>query len=338
MNGHTTPIPIIDIIVPNWNGRNWLEPCLTSLLNQTFRDFRIILVDNASTDGSVEYVNTRFPSVEVVELQKNTGFAGGINAGIMCSSAPYICWFNNDAEAAPDFLEKLLLSLQPLEPEGFAMAAPRITLRDRPNTLNSAGIFIGPDGLARERGFLRPDTNPYDKPVEVFGPAGAAAFFKREVFERVGVLDEDYFMYGDEDDISYRAQLAGYRCLYVPEAQAMHAVSGSAATIRPRAVHLACCNSLLTIFKNMPAPLLLLYLPLIIAGQFYQLIKFGRRGMWRSAIAGKLEALRLLPKNVHKRRAAQRLRKISLRHFHKQLGLSRNLPSFLEKAVQYQKD
>ncbi|NWJ47848.1 MAG: glycosyltransferase family 2 protein [Chloroflexi bacterium] len=323
----------VEIIIPNWNGRELLRACLDSLRAQTYPDFKIIVVDNASSDGSVEFLQRHYPEVELLELPENRGFAGGINAGIRAGTAPYLCWFNNDAEAAPDFLEKLLNELIKVEGKGFGFAAPRICLHSDHNTLNSAGIFIGQDGIARERGFLRPNAAPYDQPQEVFGPAGAAALFRRELFERTGLLDEDYFMYGDEDDLSYRAQLLGYRCLYVPGAVAYHQVSASSRKVRPQTAQRASRNSLTTILKNMPLPLVLAYSPAIITGQFYQLARFGQQGVFIPALMGKLDAMRLLAQTLKKRHIVQKTRLISLTDFRARLKLGRNLPRFLETRL-----
>lgn len=323
----------IDIIIPNWNGRVWLGECIRSLAAQTFRDFNIIVVDNHSQDDSVAYLGEQFPSVTVLALAENKGFAGSINAGLRAGQAPYVCWFNNDVVAAPDFLENLLGALRAREGEGFALAAARVCVHDRPELLNSAGIFIGPDGYGRERGFLRLDASPYDKPCEIFGPAGAAALFRRVVFHRVGFLDESFFMYGDEDDISFRAQLAGFRCLYVPAARATHRISATANRIKPDATRMACRNQLTVILKNMPGLLLLTHFPLIIVGSLYQMVKFARLGLLCPAWQGKREALQRLPLTWRLRRAAQSLRTISLRHFRRQLRLGRIRPRFLDQSA-----
>ncbi|NWJ96734.1 MAG: glycosyltransferase family 2 protein [Chloroflexi bacterium] len=321
----------VDIIIPNWNGREWLGSCLESLQRQTFRDLQIILVDNGSTDGSAEFVRVQFPEVKLVELSENRGFTGGINAGIRAGSAEYLCWFNNDAEAAPDFLEQLLNALKTRESEGFGMAAARVLFQATPDRLNSAGIFVGPDGLGRDRGFQRPNGSPFDQTAELFGPAGVAALYRRAIFDEVGLLDEDFFLYSEEIDLNYRAQLAGYRCLYVPTAGVVHRGSATARRVSTMAARLASRNGLLVIIKNLPGPLCLWLLPWIVVGQVYQLVLFARQGKFIPALQGKLEVFKLLRPTLSKRRFIQQRRKVTVTHFRQQMALGRTTPRLLQR-------
>lgn len=323
----------VDIIIPNWNGREWLGSCLDSLLAQTFKDFQIIVVDNGSTDGSVEFVRDNYPQVQLIVLPENTGFTGAINTGIKAGNAPYVCWFNNDAEAAPDFLENLLKALNPKEPEKFAMAAARVLFHSNPKLINSAGSFVGPDGVGRDRAFMRSDGPPFDQPAELFGPAGVAALYCRTLFDEVGLLDEDFFLYSEELDLNYRAQLAGYRCIYVPDALVWHRGSATAKRISQKAAYLASRNGLLALIKNLPGALLLRLLPWIILGQVYQLILFARQGNFISALQGKLEAFRLVPASLGKRKIIQQRRKITPARFKQQMALGRTTPRLLQPLM-----
>jgi GT2 family glycosyltransferase len=318
----------VDIIIPNWNGKDWLRACLNSLLQQTFTDFEIILVDNNSTDGSVELVKQNYPQVQVLELNENTGFSGAINRGINSGTAPYICMFNNDAIAEPDFLENLLKSLKAKEVEGFAIAAAQVTFYHQPNIINSAGLFVGADGIGRDRGFQQENGANFESGLEVFGTSGVAALFKREMLKEVGLLDEDFFLYSEDVDLCYRAQLAGYRCLYVPNARVRHIGSASSEKISGKAVRLASRNGVLTIIKNFPLSILILYLPAIILGQVYQLWLFARRKKLKSALLGKLDILKLLLITLSKRRTIQQNRKISVWQLRQQMRLGRTEPRF----------
>jgi len=323
----------VDIIIPNWNGREWLGDCLVSLRQQTFTDFRIIVVDNGSTDDSAEYLREQFPEVQLIELDTNRGFTGGTNVGMRAGSAPYICWFNNDAVAAPDFLEQLLDKLKANEPAGFGMAAARVVFRATPHIINSAGSFVGPDGIGRDRGFRQVNGPAFAQALELFGPAGVAALYKREIFERVGMLDEDFFLYSEEVDLNYRAQLAGYRCIYVPSAHVLHRGSATARQVSHLAARLASRNGLLTIIKNLPRLLLLKFLPWIIAGQIYQLILFARQGNFFPALAGKFEVFELLPTTLAKRKIIQQESKLTISQFARQMKLGRTNPRFLQKFL-----
>lgn len=326
-------MPEIDVIIPNWNGREWLGNCLDSLGKQSFQDFEIIVVDNGSTDGSVEFIRTAYPQVKLLALPENTGFTGGINAGVRAGSAEYICWFNNDAEAEPDFLKNLVEGLAKRQDEGFAMAAPRVTFQANPGLINSVGQFIGPDGIGRDRGFRQPDGPAFDTGLEIFGPAGVAALYRREIFNKIGLLDETFFLYSEDVDFNYRAQLAGYRCIYVPLARVAHRGSATARTISPKATRLASRNGLLAIVKNVPGRVLIKMLPWIVAGQLYQLVLFARQGQLGGALQGKLDLIELLPLTLEHRKSIQTRRKLTPRQFEQQMKQGRNTPRLLQNLL-----
>ena len=321
----------IDVIIPNWNGQQWLGSCLESLQKQSFRDFQIIVVDNGSSDGSAEFVRANFPNVQLLALPTNTGFTGGINAGIRAGSADYICWFNNDAEAAPDFLTHLLQALQVREADGFGMAAARVLFYAQPDIINSAGGFVGPDGVGRDRGYRQTDGPAFDQECELFGPAGVAALYRREIFDKIGLLDDDFFLYSEEIDFNYRAQLAGYRCWYVPTARVLHRGSATTRRISAKATRLASRNGLLALIKNIPSPLIFKLLPWIMVGQLYQLVLFARQGNFGPALQGKLEVIKLLPATLAKRRYIQAQRQISVAQFEQRMKLGRTTPRLLRK-------
>jgi len=322
----------VEVIIPNWNGSYWLKACLLSLQAQTFKDFQVTVVDNGSTDDSVEYVRNNFPNVVIIQLQENLGFPAGINAGIQVSQATYVCWLNNDTEVAPDFLEQLVTAVEAHPPsECYAMAAARVLFMATPDTINSAGIFIGADGLGRDRGYQQKDGAFFDWTGEVFGPAGVAALYRRTLFDEIGWLDEDFFLYSEDIDLNYRAQLAGYRCLYVPQARVYHQGSASARTISRRAARLASRNGLVALLKNLPSRVLLRQLPWIVIGQIYQLVLFARQGNLIAALAGKGDFCLVLPATLAKRSKIQLQRRIGVAQFSGQLRLGRTTPRLVQK-------
>jgi hypothetical protein len=330
-------MPLIDVIIPNWNGREWLGNCLDSLYNQSFQDFEIIVVDNGSTDGSAEFIRTSYPRVKLVTLPENTGFTGGINAGVQAGGAGYVCWFNNDAEAEPDFLKNLLEGLAGRQDQGYGMAAARVTFHSNPGLINSAGLFVGPDGIGRDRGFQQPDGPGFDSQLEIFGPAGVAALYRREIFNEIGLLDETFFLYSEDVDFNFRAQLAGYRCVYVPGARVSHRGSATTRAIRARATRLASRNGLLAVIKNVPGRVLIKMLPWLLLGQLYQLVLFARPGQLEAAIMGKLDLIRLLPVTLKQRRKIQSQRKLTPRQFEQQMKLGRNAPRLLQRVLSRRK-
>jgi len=210
----------VSVIILNWNGRDLLASCLASVAAQAYGDFETIVVDNGSSDGSLEMVGERFPEVRVVANAANEGYCRGNNQGIRAAGGTLVVLLNNDAEIAPDFLERLVEAAE-LDPE-FGMFAPRIMMFDRQSVFDSAGLLVYPDGICRSRAWLEKDVGQYDEPDEVLGPNGCAAMYRRSMLDDVGLFDEHYFAYLEDLDLAFRGQLRGWRCRYVPDAIALH--------------------------------------------------------------------------------------------------------------------
>lgn len=219
------PRPEVSIVIPNWNGLGLLRPCLASLQQQTFCDYEIIVVDNASTDGSLQMVASEFPEVRVLALGRNLGFAGGSNAGIRQAVGDIVVALNNDTEAEPTWLQNLVRALG-RHPEAGS-AASRLMVFSKPGIIHSAGDLYGRDGIPNSRGVWQQYGAPYDREVFVFGPCGGAAAYRREMLDEIGLYDEAFFMYCEDVDLNWRAQLAGWKCVYVPEAVVHHHLSAT---------------------------------------------------------------------------------------------------------------
>jgi GT2 family glycosyltransferase len=217
--------PRASVIIPNWNGLRYLRPCLASLQAQTCPSFEVIVVDNASTDGSVETVQHEFPDVQVLALSENGGYSGGCNAGVQAARGEIAVFLNNDIEAEPTWLASLIAALD-RHPEAGS-AASRMMLYDRPTHIHSAGDTFGVDGLPDSRGVWQPYGPPYDQECYVFGGCGGALAYRKEVLEDIGLFDERFFMYCEDVDLNWRAQLAGYRCIYTPDAVVRHHLSAT---------------------------------------------------------------------------------------------------------------
>jgi len=220
-----TTNPRVSVIIPNWNGLALLRPCLAALRAQTYADHEVIVVDNASTDGSVEALRAEYPEVRVVALEANRGYAGGCNAGIDVARGEYLVMTNNDTEAEPGWLEALVSALD-RHPEAGSAAA-RIMLFDRRDTLHSAGDLFRRDGTPDSRGVWQRYGPPYDHPRYVFGGCGGAVMFRRTVLAQIGTFEEAFFMYCEDVDLNWRAQLAGWKCIYVPDAVIYHHLSAT---------------------------------------------------------------------------------------------------------------
>ena len=299
------------MIIPNWNGAGFLEPCLGSLRKQTFRDFATVLVDNGSTDGSIRLVSEDFPEVEVVSLKENRGFSVAVNAGIRASDTELVALLNNDTEQEPGWLGALVRAADDHRKAGF-FASKLVDFHDR-ETLDGAGDALRRSGLPYRLGHGEKDRGQYDEPAYVFGACAAAAMYRRSMLGEIGLLDEDFFAYCEDGDLGFRAQLAGYRCLYVPGAVVYHVGSASTGGKRsPTATRLGTRNGLWLLVKNLPAPLVPAFLPFFVLGQLSRLVVTAVSGVWRAHLEGLAEGIRLLPLMLRKRREVQGRRKVSV--------------------------
>src|SRR5215210_9226871 len=229
-NGRTSPSkvlrPRVTVIIPNWNGERFLSSCLGSLRQQSFEDFKTILVDNGSIDSSVEFVNHNFPEVRVLPLGENKGFSAAVNAGIRASHDEYVALLNNDSEVDTRWLEGLVEAADSY-PEAGLFASKLVDFHDR-RVLDGAGDALRLSGLPYRLGHGERDSGRFSRAGYVFGACAAAALYRREMLDEVGLFDEDFVSYCEDGDLSFRAQLAGYRCFYVPGAVVYH--MGSAST------------------------------------------------------------------------------------------------------------
>jgi GT2 family glycosyltransferase len=237
-------------VIPNWNGRHWLATCLGALSAQTIRDFKVILIDNGSTDGSVEYVKESFPVTQVIANRTNVGFAAAVNQGILASQSRYVVLLNNDTEAAPDWLETLV---EAAESDGrVGMCASKMLFADRPNVINSTGICVDRAGIAWDRRGGEIDDMRESEPVDVFGPSAGAGLYRRAMLEEIGLFDEDFFAYLEDVDLAWRARRAGWRCLHVPAACVLHHHSATGIEGSPfKSFHLG-RNKIWLLVKNYP--------------------------------------------------------------------------------------
>ncbi|MBN1483665.1 MAG: glycosyltransferase family 2 protein [Chloroflexia bacterium] len=304
-----TDRPTCSVIIVNWNGRHLLGPCLQSLQQQTFADFEIILVDNASSDGSPEWVAQHYPGVRLRVNERNLGFAEGNNVGLAAARGEFAVLLNNDTEAEPGFLAGLLEAAR--ADERIGMVAGVLVFAHRPDTIASAGIRMQRDGVALDEMAGRPRRELPSEPREVFGPSGGAALYRRAMLEQVGAFEPAYFFYLEDVDLAWRGRLAGWRCQLAPSAVVRHVYSASAGQGSPFKSFQLARNRWLVLFLNLPAGLWLRYAPLILA---YDLAACGYGllardwEIWR----GRGAALRLLPALRRRRRAVQQLRQVPL--------------------------
>ena len=240
----------VTVIIPNYNGRAFLEPCLEALGRQICREFEILVVDNGSTDDSVEWLKER--GIPAICLKENTGFSGAVNVGIRAVRTPYVLLLNNDTEPEPDFVGELLRSISRSK-KIFAVSSKMAQLFHR-DLMDSAGDMYSVLGWAYQRG-VGQSSRGFNRPREVFSACGGAAIYRREVFDTIGYFDEKHFAYLEDIDICYRAKIFGYHNLYCPTAVVYHVGSGtSGSKYNSFKVRLAARNGIYLNYKNMPWP------------------------------------------------------------------------------------
>lgn len=300
--------PAVSVIVLNYNGRRWLEPCLSALAGQIGAPaFEILLADNGSRDGSIAFAAERFPSVRIVDNRRNLGYAAGNNRAARDARGPVLAFLNNDTVPERHWLAALYAA--------HARAAPgtivtsRIVFLDRPEIVDSAGDGYLRAGGAYKRGHGQ-STGDFLQSEEVFGACGAAFMVSRDLFERLGGFDEQFFMVYEDVDLSYRARLAGGTCLYVADAVVGHAGSGTLGTASDAAVFHGQRNLEWTWLKNTPLTLLVATLPSHIVYSLAGVAHYVTAGRGRAAVRGKLAALAGLPRVLRERRTVQQARSV----------------------------
>ena len=279
----------VTIVIPNYNGKHFMEPCLSSLSEQTYKDFHILVVDNASSDGSIEYMEENYPDIELIKLQKNCGFSKAVNIGIQHSRTPYVILLNNDTTVDTRYVEEMVKAIEK-SPKIFSVSSKMIQMY-HPELIDSAGDLYTLLGWGVCRGCGRPISN-YTKYDEIFTACAGAAIYRRSVFDDIGYFDENHFAYLEDIDIGYRARIYGYYNMYCPTALVYHVGSGtSGSKYNSFKVKLAARNNLYLNYKNMPAlQLVLNFIPLAI-GYFVKYLFFCKIGFGKNYKEGFIEGL-----------------------------------------------
>lgn len=281
----------VTVVIPNYNGMKYVENCFTSLSQQKGCSFAVIMVDNGSTDGSLDYVREHFPWVEVVALPKNTGFCHGVNVGIQAAKTPYVLLLNNDTAVQEGFIKHLTESIEK-SPKRFSVQAKLVDMKE-PTVIDDAGDLYCALGWAFALGKGKNAASYYTKEKRVFAACGGAAIYRRDVFERIGYFDENHFAYLEDIDIGYRARLYGYENWYEPKALVHHAGSGSTGSKHNAfKVKMSSKNSVYLVYKNMPFLQILLNLPFLLTGFLIKTFFFILKGLGHTYIEGCVEGLR----------------------------------------------
>jgi len=303
--------PSVAAVIVNFNGGSYLLSCIRSLSAQTYPLTKIFVVDNASTDPSLATIKQEL-HCEIVQLGQNTGFAAASNhAAALAENCEWLVMLNPDAVLEPDWLEKMLEAVGK-QPD-CALFASRLLQHDERELLDGAGDAFHVSGAHWRRGHGKVAEGQYVAAEEVFSPCAAAALYHREVFLEADGFDETFFCYGEDVDLAFRLRMMGHHCMYVPEAVAHHV--GSACTCRRSdfAIYHGHRNLVWVYFKNMPAPLLFLYLPQHLFWNLASIVWFTILGQGRVIIRAKWDAIKALPRVLRERRTVQARRMVSLR-------------------------
>jgi GT2 family glycosyltransferase len=300
----------VTAVVLNYDGRELLDGILASLFAQRCEPTEIVVVDNGSNDDSRAYLSRQWPTVRVLALTENVGVAGGLNAGLAAARSEFVCLLNNDMELDPDFLGELVAALRSYPAAGSA--APKLLSFHERDVLDGAGDTFHWAGVGWRRGHGEHDVGQYERPQPIFGACAGAALYRRAALDVVGPLDEDFFAFNEDVDWSFRAQLAGFQCRYVPSAIAYHlgsATLGAGQTDFTR--YQIWRNGIWLVLKDYPLGLLLMHLPRLLLRQAEILVLAMRErklallwGAWRDAARG-------VPATLRKRSLVQRTRSVT---------------------------
>ncbi len=251
--------PLVSIVIVNWNGKGLLDDCLRSIYGQPFESFEVVVVDNGSTDGSVDAVKKAFPEVVVRENKENLGFAKGNNIGIEATSkrSKYILTLNNDTVLDRSFLAELIGAAEASH-ETVGMWAPKILSIEDNSVIDSVGgLLIYPDGLAKGRGRLEKDNGQYDSMADAFIPSACAGLYRKKMLAEIGGFDDEFFAYCEDTDLGLRARLAGWETGSVPKAVVFHHYSATGGRYTPFKAYLVERNRVWVAVKNLPMPILI---------------------------------------------------------------------------------
>lgn len=292
--------PLIDIIIPNWNGARMLADCLRSLSAQTFAGFHITVVDNGSEDGSVQLVERDFPQVKILKFQENRGFSVAVNRGISEAAAPWLLLLNNDMEVAPDCLENLKKSIEEYpDYQFFSLKMLNFHQRDH---LDGAGDVVLKGGVGYRLGTMEKDNEYYSSDKDIFGACAGAGLYKKELFAETGLFDPDFFAYLEDVDLNMRARRRGLKCRYIGSAVVYHigsATSGS--KINELTIRLSTRNNFRVIIKNYSVLMFLRFLPSILVYQLMWALFSLKKKMFAPYCRGIFEAVKTASQFLPKR-------------------------------------
>lgn len=314
---------MVSVIIVNWNGKQYLSDCLDSLKEQSCNDFETIIVDNGSSDGSLELIRSSYPWVNLMPLNLNTGFAGGNNAGFSIAKGKYIVTLNNDTRVDKQWLSELVAAVE--ENPQTGMVASRICNWDSPDQLDSLGVAICNDGMSRGSRRLRSYSSlTVEKYEKILLPSACAALYRREMIDETGFFDDDFFAYCEDTDLGLRARIAGWDAVLARDAVVWHRYSRSGGEFSPFKLYLVERNHYWTAIKSFPASRIMtlpfwslmryiVQVKLVLAGKGAgaQFRNTSAAELIRAVIKGTVDGVMGLPHVLRKRRAILNRRRLS---------------------------
>ena len=305
--------PLFSVVIPNWNGAHHLATCLDALSAQTYPNLDIIVADNASTDNSRLLLSTHYPDVKVVALPENRGFTGACNAGMEAAQGEYVALLNNDTEVDPGWAAAIIDTFH-RHPDVGLVASKMLLFNER-NRFHTAGDLYRVDGRLVNRGVWEQDEGQYNKEEYVFSACGGSAAYRRSMLDEIGLLDDDFFFSAEDMDLAWRAQLAGYRCIYSPNAVVYHhlAATGGGET----ASFYDGRNMIWILVKDYPAALWRKHVFKIFRAQLalaWEALRAWRGAAARARLRGMAAGVWGIPKMLRKRRVIQGSRRVSIEY------------------------
>lgn len=299
---------LVFVVIPSWNGAEDLPGAIESILGQSFKNLRLVVVDNGSSDGSRKIIETyqkKDKRVQGIYLDKNYGFTGGVIPGMQLAldeHAEFVAPFNNDAIADKDWLKYLVEFLQ--KHKDFGIAACKLLHADG-KTIDSTGDQYSIWGLPYPRGRDEPTSTKYDHDTVIFGASGGASLYRASMLHKVGLFDDDYFAYCEDIDLSFRAQLAGWKVSYVPASKAYHQQGATSSKMGDFATYQSFKNFPVVIVKNVPRRLLGTVIPRFLVAYAAFFVSALRQGRAGAALRGIVGFIKLWPKKARQRRTIQ---------------------------------
>jgi GT2 family glycosyltransferase len=304
---------IFSVIVPNWNGKEFIVPCLDSLLRSDFNHFEIIVVDNGSTDGSQALLREKYPHVRLIALDRNYGFARACNEGIRAATAEIVCLLNNDIEVDQHWLSEIKAAMD-RHPE-CGMGTSKMFFHDKRDVLYNTGDTFSITCKGGGRGLGEKDNSQYEKEEYVFGACAGAGIYRKKIFGDIGLFDEDFFIFSEDVDLNLRANYFGYKCIYIPTAKVYHRGTATVGFHSDRHVFLFTRNDLYVLLKNYGLRDFVTHCAALVKARFILIRETSRAGQGAVVFRAWLSFLGTFFTMVKKRFLLRKKIKLSFEHF-----------------------